>query len=235
VYDEGPSSSSSSSVVVVGQTYPVAALLATLTFLLTFRVNNSYGRWWEAYTSAAQMHAKLLDVGTCLSSFCLGSDELAEAAYHSEAAAAASKAPDRAPAPEMTVQELHLHLVERMREERLHRRRRAPPSAISALLSRLGVGRRGASPAAGARPEPPAAAAGEAEDLSGGGAAPPPSFPPAPSSFLEEAAHLLSLLSAVCFASLRDDLPGVDPPLIAFDPAEPYPHVDPDDYQVSCF
>jgi hypothetical protein len=57
--------------------------------------------------------------------------------------------------------------------------------------------------------------------------------PPVPAAaFLEEAAHLLSLVLAVRFASLRDALAGADPPLIPFDPIEPFPHVDPDDYQV---
>lgn len=48
--------------------------------------------------------------------------------------------------------------------------------------------------------------------------------------FLEEIAHLLSLLSAVALSTLRNDLEDAESPLIEFFPNEPWPHVDPDDY-----
>eukprot|EP00526_Cylindrotheca_closterium_P006692 CAMPEP_0113659026 /NCGR_PEP_ID=MMETSP0017_2-20120614/32098_1 /TAXON_ID=2856 /ORGANISM="Cylindrotheca closterium" /LENGTH=748 /DNA_ID=CAMNT_0000573469 /DNA_START=92 /DNA_END=2338 /DNA_ORIENTATION=- /assembly_acc=CAM_ASM_000147 len=48
--------------------------------------------------------------------------------------------------------------------------------------------------------------------------------------FLEEIAHLLSLLSAVAMSTLRNDLENAESPLIEFFPNEPWPHVDPDDY-----
>ncbi|CAJ1941221.1 unnamed protein product [Cylindrotheca closterium] len=60
---------------------------------------------------------------------------------------------------------------------------------------------------------------------------PPPimSIPPN-ALFLEEIAHLLSLLSAVAMSTLRNDLEEAESPLIEFFPNEPWPHVDPDDY-----
>lgn len=51
-----------------------------------------------------------------------------------------------------------------------------------------------------------------------------------PPLFLQEAAHLLSLLSAVALSTLRNDLEKAESPLIAFTPGAPWPHVDPDDY-----
>lgn len=51
-----------------------------------------------------------------------------------------------------------------------------------------------------------------------------------PPLFLQEAAHLLSLLSAVAFSTLRNDLEQADSPLIPFTPNAPWPHVDPDSY-----
>jgi hypothetical protein len=51
-----------------------------------------------------------------------------------------------------------------------------------------------------------------------------------PALFLEEAAHLLSLLSAMAMCTLRNDLPEAESPLIEFIPGAPWPHVDPDDY-----
>jgi len=49
--------------------------------------------------------------------------------------------------------------------------------------------------------------------------------------FLEECAHLLSLLSAVAMSTLRNDLETASSPLITFIPGEPFPEVDPDDYK----
>jgi hypothetical protein len=47
---------------------------------------------------------------------------------------------------------------------------------------------------------------------------------------VEEAAHLLSLLSAVALSTLRNDLEHADSPLCTFYPGQPFPHVDPDNY-----
>jgi hypothetical protein len=55
----------------------------------------------------------------------------------------------------------------------------------------------------------------------------PDRYPPL---FLEETAHLLSLLSAVAMSTLRNDLEEAESPLIEFRPGEPFPHADPDAY-----
>jgi len=52
-----------------------------------------------------------------------------------------------------------------------------------------------------------------------------------PLLFLEEVAHFLSLLSAVSFSTLRNDLQEADSPLTNFQPGLPWPHVDPDRYK----
>lgn len=49
------------------------------------------------------------------------------------------------------------------------------------------------------------------------------------SPFLQESAHLFSLLSAVALATLRNDIPDVEPPLEKWEPDDPFPPVDPDD------
>ena len=51
------------------------------------------------------------------------------------------------------------------------------------------------------------------------------------SLFLQETAHLLSLLSAVAMSTLRNDLEGAESPLATFVPGDPWPCVDPDDYK----
>jgi predicted membrane chloride channel (bestrophin family) len=46
--------------------YPMGALISALTFLLTFRANFSYNRYWESVTAVQLMHSKWLDVGTTI-------------------------------------------------------------------------------------------------------------------------------------------------------------------------
>jgi hypothetical protein len=222
---------SSPAAAVLGQTYPIAALIATLTFILTFRVNNAYARWWEAYTSVTAMQSKLLDVGSSLASYALAAqpsppaDRYRSRDVPSFAAtappadsddAAAEPCVERVRTKEMSMEELE---KEPERREKL-RRKRQKPSAVRNFIGFLGIDR-----------------ANDLPDEVGGtneeeyGASPSARRYPSP-PFLEEAAHLLSLLSAVAFSTLRNDVDGTDPPLIAFDPREPFPHVDPDDYQV---
>ena len=50
----------------------------------------------------------------------------------------------------------------------------------------------------------------------------------APSLFLQEASHLLSLLSAVAFTTLRSDLSKAPAPLCEYETGSPWPSVDPD-------
>jgi len=45
------------------------ALVTAFTFLLVFRANYSYNRWWEAYTAVYLMHSKWLDLATELAAF----------------------------------------------------------------------------------------------------------------------------------------------------------------------
>jgi hypothetical protein len=52
-----------------------------------------------------------------------------------------------------------------------------------------------------------------------------------PLLFLEECAHLLSLMSAVAFSTLRNDLPEAESPLTVFEPGLPWPLIDPDGYR----
>lgn len=50
----------------------------------------------------------------------------------------------------------------------------------------------------------------------------------APSLFLQEAVHLISLMSAVALSTLRVDIEGAASPLIPYVPGDPWPPVDPD-------
>ena len=52
---------------------------------------------------------------------------------------------------------------------------------------------------------------------------------PSPSLFLQEVAHLLSLLSGVALSTLRNDMEEAESPLTTYYPGKPWPPVDPDD------
>mmetsp|Transcript_974 Transcript_974/g.1410 ORF Transcript_974/g.1410 Transcript_974/m.1410 type:complete len:402 (-) Transcript_974:1187-2392(-) len=54
-----------------------------------------------------------------------------------------------------------------------------------------------------------------------------------PSLFLQEVAHLLSLLSAVAMSTLRNDVEGTESPLDKYTPGDPWPPVDPDALSVN--
>jgi hypothetical protein len=51
---------------------------------------------------------------------------------------------------------------------------------------------------------------------------------PAPSLFLQETAHLISLLNAVAFSTLRNDIAIASSPVTPYVPGVPWPDVDPD-------
>lgn len=67
-------------------------------------------------------------------------------------------------------------------------------------------------------------------DLSGG-----MSKKAGPSLFLQEATHLLSLLSAVAFATLRNDVETAESPLESYTPGSPWPPVDPDSEHATAY
>ena len=55
--------------------YAMGALISALSFLLAFRANFSYNRYWEAFTAVHQMHSKWMDVGMDLAAFHLQSNK----------------------------------------------------------------------------------------------------------------------------------------------------------------
>jgi len=280
------------------------ALIAALTFLLAFRANFSYNRWWESVSAVHQMHSKWLDVGTETASFHLqcsrytkppafGShpeltclverererlnaitlEQLEEKLdQHAEDSniqgspqkkkfgvfrrkgrktkttdddksakpksdAGATNSDTTSPVGE-SIEDKHEKFItqqlgeeyrhyHRMKQQKKKSRHRYTGKSINAakpkgtgfgadifrqVFNRPAVLERGAS----------ATLKIVSKNESWNEGKPP--------LFLQESAHLLSLLSAVALSTLRNDLAEADSPLITFTPGAPWPHVDPDDY-----
>jgi predicted membrane chloride channel (bestrophin family) len=230
--------------------YPMGALISALTFLLAFRANFSYKRYWEAYGAVYQMHSKWLDVAMELAAFHLQSsafDAVRPPAYGS-----------------------HPHLLSMQRErERLNEYSLEDmKTKIESMEASDPTLRERVTSALTKQPShPKVTTASETKPKSKSINARPTSLPPkkkksmfrtikkklrgakkrmvtietakvtpeawpegCPPLFLQELAHLMSLLSAVALSTLRNDLEQAESPLIPFTPGEPWPHVDPDSY-----
>ena len=201
------------------QSYPFSALVVAFTFLLTFKANFSYQRYWEACTAVHQMHSKWLDVGMDLAAFHLQSNlykqkppafgqhtDIEHLDRHRERV---YELPDKETL-EAKLDEVLEHHSLHSRIERLRTRRN--------LAAAKGRHERHAKSIAGSYtkhrlPTPLNPVDPKTEK---------------PSFFLQEAAHLLSLLSAVAMSTLRNDIEGAESPLATFRRGDPWPAVDPD-------
>ncbi|CAB9506661.1 Bestrophin, RFP-TM, chloride channel [Seminavis robusta] len=269
---------------IMDHPYPMGALIAAFTFLLSFRANFSYNRYWEAFTAVHAMHSKWLDVGIDL------------AAFHLQAARYdGSKPPSFGANPhlssleierkrhEPTMQEIEHQVDERieMREKELEDARTSRASGSTSRFSRWWRlrrrRRRNNSMSNSSKPQqqqqsttphhhhqvannaraslefriehtkkninaPPTHKTSKKKkkkqpkkghrrivstvSVANEGAA-RVNIDEKP-LFLQEGAHLLSLLSAVAMSTLRNDLENAESPLIPFTPGAPFPCVDPD-------
>lgn len=62
----------------VDHPYAVGVLMSAFTFLLTFRANFAYNRYWEAVGAVHMMHSKWIDAGVNVAAFHLQSDQYKE-------------------------------------------------------------------------------------------------------------------------------------------------------------
>lgn len=304
--------------------YPINALVTAYTFLLVFRANYSYSRWWEAYSNVYGMHSKWLDFATSVTSFHLQSVRYdaqrppAFGAYPEVRSLGQGSSNNNAgsglggtgvPSYELsrhhhsnashnhqrhaTVEDLIAQIDALEEEERQNwedggigdssgrppsfrsrfrtfRRRQKGRTIAKMLERRRKEDTRQEEQRRSSRlsPRHPASSSNHGQqqsksisrpanrlhetvlfedrfDLKTGtpnsiftavtrkhlreGGLDPDETPPL--LFLEECAHLLSLMSAVAFSTLRNDLPNAESPLADFQPGLPWPHVDPDMYR----
>lgn len=261
--------------------YPIAAMIAAFTFLLTFKLSFSYNRYWEACTSIHQMHSKWLDVGIELAAWHLQSEKYAHIFPPAFGSYPELESVERRREKSMSItpQELedmlegiaendedlqdddaHLILPSRSMKKSLWRRLKLRRKKKSLARSCSQNGNTTKSINAEKSIRSFAVYDGESKSITSlrkrtpftersgisrihsvakldGGM----DDEKAPSLFLQEASHLLSLLSAVAFTTLRSDLQKAPAPLAEYVAGSPWPSVDPDandgenHYQMSSF
>ena len=223
---------------LIGHPYAVGALLAAFSFLIVFRANFAYARFWEACQQVHQMHSKWSDMATCL------------AAFHYQSSLYNKVRPPAFGQHESLQHDIQLgrelnpcspdemraqldDMDERERKETFIGQVTRPIRLLSPMIDKSRPRRSTRS-----RADPSEDGESNLESLvsndtmskiisvsrlDGGlqGAE--------PSLFLQEFAHLMSLMSAVAFSTLRGDTQGTEIPLIEYIPGTKWPPVDPDD------
>jgi hypothetical protein len=196
----------------------MGALMSAFTFLLIFKANFSYGRYWEAVTSVHNMHSKWLDVAMNMTAFHLQSDiyknKPPSFGQHPEIR---SLSRDRSYVP--TDDFVRTTLIHQPTIMPRHKKLNIPQidnpknqedtQRDEEFLRHLPPSNRNNRKFPG--PIHPVDPRTER-----------------PSLFLQEAAHLLSLLSAVAMSTLRNDVEAAESPLATFRCGAPWPAVDPD-------
>jgi len=224
---------------ILSHPYSIAVLVAAFTFLLTFRANFGYNRYWEGATAVHQMHSKWLDLGTELAAFHYQSDYYkqnmppAYGAYPHVTSVVRNREREQftthiddniaTNSQEGESKGLFGKLFKKKKKKTEMKRRNSvhksihdrPKPAQSKLFGKPPSFRK--SP--GQQPEIQEL---KSESRLDGG------MEEAPSLFLQEAVHLISLMSAVALSTLRVDIEGAESPLIPYIPGAPWPPVDPD-------
>lgn len=232
--------------------YPIGALMVAFSFLLTFKMSFSYDRYWEACTAVHQMHSKWLDVGTEVASFHLQSNKYKKKppafGHHPEIV---SIERERERYHELNREELEQRIEELQdmddvvslrtkfkrwsgnakakkvrREQSQQQQQEYSPGPETPVPERkvtfnidVPVIQNKDDHARREKFHRVKSTRVNEDDES-----------KQVSLFLQETAHLLSLLSAVAMSTLRNDLEGAESPLSTFTPNAPWPREDPDAY-----
>jgi predicted membrane chloride channel (bestrophin family) len=242
---------------ILGNPYPMGTLMVAFSFLLTFKMSFSYNRYWEAVTAVHQMHSKWLDVGMDLTAFHLQSSAYKKPPSFGHHPEAKSIQRERERLNMISRQELEekIEQIVANNDDNGHASFRGQLKRWTSTKRNLNIPKiETDSPALSARTtradskEPVGGKTVAFSDdnvvtrpqrstqkdklrrvtstriVHGGTGSEQASL------FLQEAAHLLSLLSAVAFSTLRNDLEQAESPLATFLPGSPWPCVDPDEY-----
>jgi len=236
---------------VLSHPYSLAVLVSAFTFLLTFRANFGYNRYWEGATAVHQMHSKWLDIGMNIASYHYQSvryDGIKPPAY-GDHPSLVSVLREREREHVMSVMDVEAELdaveieestgsadqggffVKMWRKKRTNKMRKNQTSVQNRKSNHKSINGAHSTQkskkvinAPPFRGKPDLSQMRQAFSVSklDGGIDDPPSL------FLQEAMHLISLLSAVALSTLRVDVETIECPLIPYVPGSPWPPVDPD-------
>ena len=176
--------------------YAIAVFIGIFIFLLTFRVNYSYSRFSEATNSVFSLQSTLINAGTLIASFHYQSSNYDDVRPVGFGATTRKIKSLRLQNEKLTLKELKAQLNKSKRKA----------FAISKKFSFLNSVDIGDDEEAFPEDESP-----HKDGV----------VPDKPSKFLQEATHLLSLVSAVALSTLRKDIEGEECPLIEYLPGAP--------------
>ena len=231
---------------VLSHPYSLAVLVSAFTFLLTFRANFGYNRYWEGATAVHQMHSKWLDFGMNAAAYHYQSVRYKDCmppAYGSYPdLCSVARERERENIISILDMEAELNAAEennddgkdglfakffKRKKEKVKRKARTQMKktnhkSINSTKVEMAAKKIISAPSfRGLVESPQLRQAFSISKLDGG-------LQGAPSLFLQEAVHLISLLSAVALSTLRVDDETFECPLIPYIPGTPWPPVDPD-------
>jgi len=224
-----------------GHPYPLSSMVVAFTFLLTFKCSFSYNRYWEACTAIHVMHAKWLDVGMEMGAFHLQSQRfngIQPPSFGShphiwEIKRTRERENKMTPTQFREKVDSSLRGIKKINKnpknedehynfDEISEDAQSPKNQFQNDLIPLPHGLLHGVPSTPKRRK-------KLKKTESCITLMQAKIPDDPSLFLQEATHLISLLSAVAFSTLRGDVEGVDIPLRTYNPGDPWPAVDPDD------
>lgn len=223
--------------------YTLGAIISFVSFLLTFRLNFAYGRYWEAAGSIYQMLSKWQDAAMTLAAFHYQSKQFADIyppSYGTKAHKRAELNRVERGFASRSLQETMAHLHMENEPPRWQFWRSHHSSPIESTGKGEGKSINSTSPRDRSRdvsiPIPLRFQAQLRPGMCRSSLIKQASSlhlervqkVPKPSLFLQELAHLTSLLSAIAMATLRSDNPCAEVPVCEYIPGQPWPPSDPD-------
>lgn len=228
--------------ISVEHPYAIGVMMAAFTFLLTFRANFAYNRYWEACGSVHQMHSKWIDAGVNLAAFHLQSERYKDSkprSYGENPDYDLTKRRVRKNFTGTTLEARTLEIlypqknwfrsfffkkgktikpndpVQNVKDLNGTTSTRKKLSKMNSFSARIPEFRTNHPTESEHDIIPESRLDGGIEEEKS-------------SLFLQEMTHLLSLLSAVSLSTLRHDIEFAETPLGTFETNQPWPPVDPD-------
>jgi len=224
--------------------YPMSMVLVVFTFLLTFKTSFSYNRYWEACTAIHQMHSKWLDVGMSIAGFHLQSNTFdavkppaCGSFFHNTSIVQKREYTNMIEKSDLfdTILKSGSQSTSKIiQSSPSSKKRQNQESIFQDRKSFARISLKNYIPALCRKED------NKNEDCND-------KIPhlfikshkyctnsiyegkhKVPSLFLQESVHLLSLLSAVAFSTLRNDIDSTETHLTTWEPGSPWPSADPD-------